>query len=261
VAGVTYDFTGKVALVTGAGSGIGRASAAAFATAGATVAVADLSEQGGLETVSQIEAAGGTAKFYRADVSSETEVPELIDAIVADFGGLDYAHNNAGIESPHLDLVDVPFDAWKRVLNVDLNAVFLCLKSEIPAMLQRGGGAIVNTASVSGLIGGYKLTAYTAAKHGVVGLTKAAAMEYTRKGIRINAICPGPVDTAFTADLPTEIRDILGGSTPIGRMATPQEIANSVLWLMSDDASYVLGQPLLVDGGVSLGGMATGFDS
>lgn len=258
---VRYDFSGKVALVTGAGSGIGRASALAFAAAGAAVAVADLSEAGGRETVAQIEAAGGSARFYRADVASETEVPALIDAIVADLGGLDIAHNNAGIESPHLDLVDVPFDAWKRVMDVDLNAVFLCLKSEIPAMIARGGGAIINTASVSGLIGGYKLTAYTAAKHGVIGLTKAAAMEYTSRGIRINAICPGPVDTAFTAELPTEIRDILGGSTPIGRMATPEEIANSVLWLASDDASYLLGQPLVVDGGVSLGGMATKFDS
>jgi NAD(P)-dependent dehydrogenase (short-subunit alcohol dehydrogenase family) len=255
----TFDFSGKVALVTGAGSGIGRASATAFAAAGATVIVADISEQGGRATVEAIDAAGGAAQFHQVDVADEASVLALVDEIVRSHGRLDIAHNNAGIEATNVPLAELDSDEWRRVVDVDLSSVFYCLKAEIRAMLPAGGGAIVNTASASGLIGGYTLACYTAVKHGVVGLTKAAAMDYAHTGIRINAICPGLIDTPFIAGLPQPAIDRLLLATPIGRMGKAEEMAQAVLWLCSDSASYMLGHPLSVDGGVALGGTGTQF--
>ena len=254
---VSFDFGGKTALVTGAGSGIGRASAIAFAAAGANVAVADISEKGGNETVSAIQDAGGTAEFFRVDVADEAAVQALVASVAQRFGGIDFAHNNAGIEGNVVPLAELPSDNWRRVIDVNLSSVFYCLKAEIPHMVARGGGAIVNTASISGLIGGYSLSVYTAAKHGVVGLTKAAAMDYAEKGMRINSLCPGLIETPFIHELPKPALDHLLNGTPMGRMGQPAEMAQVVMWLCSDSASYVTGHAMVADGAASLGGMAT----
>lgn len=257
---VQFDFAGRVALVTGGGSGIGRASCEAFARAGARVAVADIAKDSGTATVQAIRDAGGTAEFFAADVSDEDQVTNLVASVVEHFGWLNIAHNNAGIEGEHVNLADIPSDDWRRVIDTDLTSVFYCMKAEIPAMLATGGGSIVNTASASGLIGGYSLAAYTAAKHGVVGLTKAAAMEYAPRGMRINAICPGAIDTPFIEELPEPMLGRLLFGTPLGRLGQPEEMASAVLWLCSDSASYMTGHALAVDGGVVLGGMGTRFD-
>jgi NAD(P)-dependent dehydrogenase (short-subunit alcohol dehydrogenase family) len=257
---VKFDFSGKVVLVTGGGSGIGKASAQAFARAGATVVIADISADSGNASVTDIRGQGGIAEFVPVDVASEDSVTAMIERTLTRFGRLDIAHNNAGIEGKTVPLADLPSDNWRRVIDVNLTSVFYCLKAEIPAMLAGGGGAIVNTASASGLIGGYNLSVYTAAKHGVVGLTKAAAMDYASKGIRINALCPGAIDTPFLAELPKPFRDRLIFGTPMDRLGQPEEMAQAVLWLCSDAATYVTGHSLAVDGGVVLGGMGTRFD-
>lgn len=254
-----FDYSGKVVLVTGGGSGIGRASARAFAASDATVVVADISENGAKETVRSIVDAGGAAEYRSVDVADENSVIALIDGIVREHGRLDIAHNNAGIEATNVPLAELDSDEWRHVIDVDLNSVFYCLKAEIRQMLKTGGGSIVNTASASGLIGGYMLACYTAAKHGVVGLTKAAAMDYAEHNIRINAICPGLIDTPFIARLPQPAIDRLLLATPNRRMGQPEEMAQAVLWLCSDSASYMLGHPLSVDGGVALGGTGTYF--
>ncbi|MFC8520774.1 glucose 1-dehydrogenase [Streptomyces sp. NPDC057257] len=257
---VTFDFTGKVALVTGAGSGMGRTSALAFAAAGAEVAVADIDAVGGQETVDLIAKTGGRAQYFAVDVADPERVRQLVADVVAAYGRLDFAHNNAGIEGEHAPLLAQSDDNWRRVIDVNLASIFYCLKAEIPAMLESGGGAIVNTASASGLIGGYWLATYTASKHGVIGLTKAAATEFGAQGIRVNAVCPGPVDTPFIAALPDVVKDRMLSGTPIGRLGQPEEIAQTVLWLCSDGASYVIGEALSADGGVVIGGTATRVD-
>jgi NAD(P)-dependent dehydrogenase (short-subunit alcohol dehydrogenase family) len=257
---VSFDFSGKVVLVTGGGSGIGRASARAFGRAGASVVVADIDATGGNACVEGIRAEQGIAEFVPVDVASEDSVTAMIALTLERFGQLDIAHNNAGIEGKTVPLADLPSDNWRRVIDVNLTSVFYCLKAEIPAMLAGGRGAIVNTASASGLIGGYNLSVYTAAKHGVVGLTKAAAMDYASKGIRINALCPGAIDTPFLAQLPKPFLDRLLFGTPMDRLGQPDEMAQAVMWLCSDAAAYVTGHSLAVDGGVVLGGMGTRFD-
>ena len=257
---VTYDYRGKIVLVTGGGSGIGLASSQAFAAAGATVIVADLSEDNGNRAVELIRSAGGEAQFRRVNVANEDEVIALIEHIAKSHGRLDIAHNNAGIEAMTVPLAQVPSDNWRKVIDVNLSSVFYCLKAEIPVMVSQGGGAIVNTASVAGLIGGFNLSVYTAAKHGVVGLTKAAAMDYATQGVRINALCPGAIDTPFLAQLPKPFLDRLIFGTPMTRLGKPAEMAQAILWLCSDAASYVTGQSLAVDGGTALGGIGTRFD-
>ena len=243
---------GKVAVVTGAAMGIGRASALAFAREGASVVVADIDEAGGRETVSLVEEQGGQASFVLTDVSVKADVQAMVQHAVDTYGGLDCAHNNAGIAAPMVPLADYPDDGWDRTIAVMLTGVYLCLKAEIPRMLERGGGAIVNTASGVGLVGYPSQAAYTASKHGVVGLTKVAALDYGSQGVRVNAICPGTartpmVDTAI-AEFP-EIDEQLKQLHPIGRIGEAEEIAEAAVWLCSPAASFVLGVALPVDGG------------
>jgi NAD(P)-dependent dehydrogenase (short-subunit alcohol dehydrogenase family) len=243
----------KVALVTGGSSGIGRAAALAFAREGAKVVVADVQVAGGQETVRLIGDAGGEAVFVRTDVASPVEVQALVDQAVQRYGRLDCAFNNAGIEGTLAPTAECSEENWNRTLEVNLKGVWLCMKAEIAQMLKQGGGAIVNTASVAGLVGFQNLPAYCASKGGVVQLTRTAALEYAKMGIRINAVCPGVIRTAM-------VERVTGGNPqteaqfvamePVGRMGTPEEVAAAVVWLCSDAASFVTGHPMVVDGGL-----------
>jgi NAD(P)-dependent dehydrogenase (short-subunit alcohol dehydrogenase family) len=244
---------GKVALVTGGGSGIGRASALAFAREGARVVVADADADGGEETLTQVRRAGGDGLFVSADVSDAAAVAALVGRTVETYGRLDCAHNNAGIEGARAALHEYPVEAWDRVLAVNLTGLWQCMQHEIRQMLRQGRGAIVNTASVAGLIGSVSgICAYNASKHGVVGLTKTAALEYARRGIRVNAVCPGFVTTPMLDRLlggDAVLAERFAAAQPIGRYAAPEEIAEAVVWLCSDAASYVTGLIMPVDGG------------
>ncbi|MFZ8964819.1 MAG: SDR family oxidoreductase [Steroidobacteraceae bacterium] len=246
-----YDFEGKVALVTGAASGIGRATALAFAGSGAAVVVADLDIAGGEETVALARAAGGRAVFQRCDVASESDVAALVGRAISEYGRLDFAHNNAGINSLAVDEWDTP--VWQKSLSVNLTGVMLCMRAEAEVMLTQGSGAIVNTASISGLVGNASQPAYTATKHAVVGLTRHGALKWARKGIRVNCVCPGVIDTPMVEGVASrpEIRKIMEGMTPLGRFGRPEEVAAGVLWLCSDAASFVTGHPLVIDGGAT----------
>jgi NAD(P)-dependent dehydrogenase (short-subunit alcohol dehydrogenase family) len=248
------SFTGKVALVTGASSGIGRASALAFAREGAKVAVADVSVEGGEETVSLVKKAGGDALFVKADVSKASEVEALVARVVQTYGRLDCAFNNAGIEGAAGTIPDYPEDAWDKVININLKGVWLCMKYEIPQMLKNGGGAIVNTASTAGLVGYRGGSAYVASKHGVVGLTKTAALEYAKQNVRVNAVCPGAIDTPMMGRLTghrAERAARMAASEPVGRMGQPAEIGEVVVWLCSSAASFVTGLAMAADGGIT----------
>jgi NAD(P)-dependent dehydrogenase (short-subunit alcohol dehydrogenase family) len=243
---------GKVALVTGAGSGIGRASALAFARAGARVVVSDVDEAGGKETADLVGDAGSEAVFVRADVTQGSDVEALVAAAVDAFGALDCAHNNAGISGPVAFTADLDPDTAHRILEVNLFGVFLCLHHEIRHMLGAGGGAIVNTASGAGLGGVPAFPAYSASKHGVVGLTKSAAVEYARQGIRVNAVCPGPIETPMLEGIlegNEALERLFVQSVPMGRKGTPEEVAELVVWLCSPAASYMNGAAVPVDGG------------
>ena len=242
----------KIALVTGAGSGIGRATSLVLAREGATVVVSDVNAEGGEETLSAIKDLGGDGIFVHADVSRAADVEALVAATVRAYGRLDCAYNNAGIEGfIGGRLHEYPEDTWDRLMDINVKGVWLCLKYEIPQMLKQGGGAIVNTASVAGLVGSRQLSAYVASKHAVVGLTKAAALEYAADGIRVNAVCPGIIDTPMMDRL-VEGRDEYAASIPtrqpIGRKGTPGEIAEAVAWLCSDAASLVTGLAMAIDG-------------
>lgn len=245
---------GKIALITGAASGIGAAAAQVFSEHGATVVLADINEEGGLQVNEAVVKDGGQAMFVRADVRSPASIAALVQSVVDSFGRLDCAFNNAGIDGQFAPLHESSKDNWDDVLGVNLTGVWLCLKYEIAHMIEQGSGAIVNTASVAGLVGAraLPLSAYAAAKHGVIGLTKQAALEYAQQHIRINAICPGPVRTEM---LDGAIRqghiaeqDIVE-PVPMRRTASPREIAETAAWLCSDASSYVTGQALPVDGG------------
>jgi len=243
---------GKVAVVTGAAKGIGRASARVFAREGASVVVADIDEPGGRETVAIVESAGGQASFVRTDVSVKADVYGMVRHAVDTFGGLDCAHNNAGIAAPMAPLAEYPDDGWDRTIAVMLTGVYHCLKAEIPQMLERGGGAIVNTASGVGLVGYPSQAAYTASKHGVIGLTKVAALDYGARGVRVNAICPGTARTPMVDEAVREdpsLDEYLKTLHPIGRIGEAMEIAEAAVWLCTPAASFVLGAALPVDGG------------
>jgi NAD(P)-dependent dehydrogenase (short-subunit alcohol dehydrogenase family) len=240
----------RAGLVTGAASGIGRASAIAFAQTRASVVVSDLESQrqAGEETVRLIAEAGGTAVFVSSDVAEPGAAQALVDAALETYGRLDFAHNNAGIDHSAM-LADTDDADFERILRVNLWGVFWGMKAQIPAMVEGGGGAIVNTSSLAGFVGAPTLSAYVASKHAVLGLTKTAAKEYAESGIRVNAICPAAVRTAITDKLPPEIRDVLPEIQAIKRYAEPEEIAAAVVWLCSDAASFVTGVAMPVDGG------------
>ena len=243
---------GKAALVTGGGSGLGRASAVALARAGATVTVVDVNEDGGKETAALVyEEAGGDAEFVRADVTRPDDVAAMVDQAVGRWGHLDCAVNNAGMTGASASTADYELDEWNRAIALNLTGVFLCLKYELPAMLERGG-SIVNMASGAGLVGFPGLPAYVASKHGVVGLTKAAALEYAQQGVRINAICPGSTRTPMLEGFmggDEQVERMMTRAVPLGRLGMPSEIAEAVVWLCSDAASFVVGHALAVDGG------------
>ena len=242
----------KIALVTGASSGIGRATSLLLAREGATVAVCDIDADGGEETLSAIKDMGGDGIFVHADVSRPADVEAMVNAVVSAYGRLDCAYNNAGIEGYYGGrLHEYPEDTFDRLMDINVKGVWLCLKYEIPQMLKQGGGAIVNTASVAGLVGSRRLSVYSASKHAVIGLTKSAALEYAQDNIRVNAVCPGIIDTPMLERLVEGREDYAAAiprHQPIGRNGTPDEIAEAVAWLCSDAASLVTGLAMAVDG-------------
>ncbi len=243
---------GKVAVITGAASGIGRATALLFAAEGAKVVAADWDEQKGASVVDEVRRAGGDATFVKADVSSTDDIRRMIDAAVESYGRLDVLFNNAGVEGETAPTADCSVENWDRVIDINLKSVFLGMKYAIPAMLKNGGGAIINNASVAGMVGFPGIPAYCASKGGVIQLTKTAAIEYARQNIRVNAICPGVIATPM-------IERVIGGSAerqqaieatePIGRFGKPEEVARLALFLASDDASFCTGAPFIIDGG------------
>jgi NAD(P)-dependent dehydrogenase (short-subunit alcohol dehydrogenase family) len=247
--------SGKSALVTGAASGIGKATALVFAREGARVIVADTSDDGGEQTVAAIRETGGEAQFIRCDVSRARDVDGMVASAIKAFGRLDCAFNNAGIAGTQRKTADYDEDEFDQIIAVDLKGVWLCMRAEIRQFLaQKGSGAIVNTASAAGLVASHSMPAYTAAKHGVVGLTKCAALEYARSGIRINDVCPGVVDTPLVHGMVAgrpKLAARLDEVEPIGRKARPEEIAEAVVWLCSDRASFVTGCSMTVDGGLT----------
>ncbi len=243
--------TGRIALVTGGASGIGRAAALALAREGAKVAVADMAADGGNSTAETILRAGGEAVFLQADVSRADEVDGLIAAVVDRFGRLDCAFNNAGVEQPMQNLAETTLEQWSRIIAVDLTGVWLCMKYEIARMLQQGGGSIVNTSSIMGIVATPGMAAYNAAKGGVAQLTRSGALEYAKAGIRVNAVAPGFILTPMVErSLPfgSRRRQAAEAVQPMGRMGQPEEIAEAVVWLLSDAASFVTGLVMPVDG-------------
>jgi len=249
----------RVALVTGAASGIGRATALAFAATGASVMLADIDTDGGEETRALIRDQGGNAAFMRVDVAVDAEVAAMVAATVEQFGRLDWAFNNAGIEGVVSSIVDYPEEVFDRVSAVNIKGVWLCMRHEIPVMIEQGGGAIVNTSSIAGLGGNPHVIAYTASKHAVIGMTKSAALACAADNIRVNAVCPGIIQTPMIERLTVEAftREGFDAVQPIGRRGEPEEVAATVVWLCSDAASLVTGIIMPVDGGASAGSRST----
>jgi NAD(P)-dependent dehydrogenase (short-subunit alcohol dehydrogenase family) len=249
------SFEGKVALVTGAGSGIGLATAKAFAQAGASVVLADFREEAVHAAAEELIAGGHKALAVSCDVADEQQVAAMIEQAVSTFGRLDVAYNNAGVQSPAVETADASGEEFDRVNAINLRGVWNCMKYELRQMRKQGSGAIVNCSSIGGLIGLPGRAIYHASKHGVIGLTKSAALEYASQGIRINAVCPGTVDTPMVTEMlakePDAMKDILR-EQPIGRLGRPEEIAAAVLWLCSPGASFVIGHALVVDGGYTI---------
>lgn len=245
-------FEGKVALVTGGSSGIGRAVAVAFAAGGARVALGARRAAEGQETVRLVEQQGSEACFVQTDVSVPEQVQRLVETAVSRFGRLDCAVNNAGIEgTPFVPVTDYSIDVWDQVIDINLKGVFLSMKYEVPHLLKQKDAAIVNVSSVAGLIGGPGGSAYYASKHGVIGLTKAVAMEYAAQGLRVNAVCPGVIRTAMAERFFRGKEAIVDSLHPMNRTGTPEEAAAAILWLCSPEASFITGQAIPVDGGVT----------
>jgi NAD(P)-dependent dehydrogenase (short-subunit alcohol dehydrogenase family) len=246
------SFLGKVAFVTGAANGIGRASALAFAREGASVVLADISEDGCHETQRLIQQSNGRSIVVRCDVTQAEDVKSALSKGLEAFGRIDFALNNAGVEQPVTSAADLTEEDWDRVVNVNLRGVFLCMKYEIPLMLKQAGGVIVNTSSGAGVKGIAGQASYCASKFGLIGLTKAAALDYAKLNVRINAVCPGIIETPmmdrFSGGTP-EGRERVIAQEPIGRMGKPEEIAESVVWLCSDAAAFVIGHAMVIDGG------------
>lgn len=244
---------GKVALITGGASGLGRAITSRFAAAGAKVAIADVNFDGGKETEAMIREIGGEGSFFHVDLSVAEEVEVLVEDILKVFGRLDCACNNAGVLARKIaPISEFPEDDWDQVIRHNMKSIFLCMKYELREMVKEGSGSIVNTSSNYGLVGaGHGVNAYVASKHGVIGLTRAAALEYATKGIRVNAVCPGHVETPMTAGYLSDPdrRDEVLSRYPMGRLGTMEEVASTILWLCSDEASFVTGHAMAVDGG------------
>lgn len=243
-------FKNKVALVTGGSFGIGKATAIAFAKKGAKVIIADWVENN--ETLDEIAAGGGEGIFVKCDVSKTDNVKNLVAKAISTFGRLDYAFNNAGIEGISSPVQDCTEDNWDKTIGINLKGIWLCMKYEIPEMMKQGKGVIVNCASIAGLVGFPGLPAYVASKHGIIGLTKTSALECAKLGIRVNAVCPGAIKTAMIDRITgnkKEAEEQFAGMEPIGRLGVPDEVANAVIWLCSEEASFVTGHAMVVDGG------------
>ena len=252
---ITYNFKDQVALVTGAASGMGLATARAFANAGAAVTLADVSEDALQKAVDEIKSAGGNAIGVRCDVSDESQVAAMMERTIATFGRLDAAFNNAGVQAPASDVADQPAEAFDRVNAINLRGVWACVKHELLQMRKQGSGAIVNCSSIGGLTGRAQLAAYHASKHGVIGLTRSVALEYAERGIRVNAVCPGTIDTPMVSDMLDRgmlVMDDLLRDLPMKRLGRGEEIAAAVLWLCSTGSTFVTGQALAVDGGFTV---------
>ncbi|MGB8490370.1 MAG: glucose 1-dehydrogenase [Bacteroidales bacterium] len=244
------DLENKTAIVTGAGSGIGRAIALLYAKEGSNVVVSDINENRGQETVEQIKANGGSAVFIMADASKPSDIQSLVEKTVKQYGSLDIACNNAGIGGPLAATGDYPIDDWDKVISINLSGIFYGMRFQIPAILASGGGSIVNMTSILGIVGTKNSPAYVAAKHGIIGLTKTAALEYADKNVRINAVGPGYIMTPLlTNTLDNSALNALAGLHPMGRLGTSDEVAELVLWLSSSKASFVTGSYYTIDGG------------
>lgn len=246
------NLSGKVAFITGASTGIGRATAVAFAKAGASVAVVDTNTDAGLLTAKMVVESGGNSRFFKCDVSQGAEVKKAVDETVKEFGRIDFAFNNAGIEGEQSVTPDCTEENWNKVINVNLKGVWLCMKYQIPQMLKQGGGSIINCSSIAGLVGFPGIPAYVASKHAVIGLTKTAALEYAKSNIRVNAICPGVIQTPMIDRFThgeAQIKKQLADGEPVGRIGQPEEVAAAALWLGSSASSFVTGHSLVVDGG------------
>lgn len=248
MAGILKD---KVAVITGGASGIGRATALAMAAEGARIAIMDLGAERGQDVLAAIAANGGEARYYPTNVALADELNASFDRVIKDFGRIDCAFNNAGVAGDNAMLADTSDEEFQRVVGVNLSGVFLCMRREIQEMLPRGGGAIVNTASVAGLVGWKFAAAYSATKHAVIGLTRSAALEYAKRNIRINAVCPGVIETPMAASAQDDetIRGIMIAKHATGRLGKPEEVAAAVLWLCSPAASFIHGHAMAVDGG------------